>query len=191
MRAIATGVWHWRGEHPEWKPGQSWDRLVSSYAVDTGEDVLLFDPAGVPPELRARATAVVLTCPWHRRDAPQLALPIYVPPPDAPDPEPVQGTVFRGGDTLPFGVRAFEGFEPNDLLLYVESRRVLVVGDTFMDRGNGLQVHPDWPVEAGSIEDVIQRLRPLLDLPVEFILPTHSDPVEGAALENVLSPSRG
>ena len=47
-----------------------------------------------------------------------------------PDPDPVRGEVFRGGDTLPFGVRAFEGFEPNDLVLDVGSRRAVVVGDT-------------------------------------------------------------
>src|SRR5205823_2283363 len=148
MREVATGVWHWKAAHPEWKPGQRWDRMVSSYAVESGEGVLLFDPLDVPAELRERASAVVLTCPWHCRDAPQLGLPIYVPPPDPPDPDPVRGEVFRGGDTLPFGVCAFEGFEPNDL---------------------------------------IHRLRPLLDLPVAVVLPTHADPADRAALEHALS----
>jgi glyoxylase-like metal-dependent hydrolase (beta-lactamase superfamily II) len=187
VREVATGVWHWTAAHPEWKEGQTWERMVSSYAVDTGEDVLLFDPLDVPTELRERATAVVLTCPWHRRDAPQLGLPIHVPPPDAPDPDPVRGEVFRGGDTLPFGVRAFEGFEPNDLVLYVESRRAVVVGDTLIDRGDGLQVHPDWPVPAGGADEVIQRLRPLLDLPVDVVLPTHAEPADRAALERALA----
>jgi glyoxylase-like metal-dependent hydrolase (beta-lactamase superfamily II) len=163
------------------------DRMVSSYAVETGEAVLLFDPLDVPAVLRERATAVVLTCPWHRRDAPQLGLPIYVPPPDPPDPDPVRGEVFHGGDTLPFGVRAFEGFEPNDLVLYVESRRAVVVGDTLIDRGNGLEVHPEWPVEAVTAGDVAKRLRPLLDLPVDVVLPTHADPADRAALERALS----
>jgi hypothetical protein len=67
----------------------------------------------------------VLTCPWHRRHAPQLGLPIHVPPPDLPDPDPVPEEVFRSGATLPFGIRAFEGFEPNDLVLDVESSRSL------------------------------------------------------------------
>src|SRR5438067_1747611 len=171
MREVATGVWHWKAAHPEWNPRQTWDRMVSSYAVDTDEGILLFDPLDVPAELRERASAIVLTCPWHRRDAAQLGLPIYAPPPDPPDPDPVRGEVFRGGDTLPFGVRAFEAFEPNDLVLYVESRRVVVVGDTLIDRGNGLEVHPAWPVQAVTAEDVARRLRPLLDLPVDAVLP--------------------
>src|SRR5919199_4387918 len=48
MREVTTGVWHWKAAHPEWTPGQTWDRMVSSYAVDTGEAVLLFDPLDVP-----------------------------------------------------------------------------------------------------------------------------------------------
>jgi glyoxylase-like metal-dependent hydrolase (beta-lactamase superfamily II) len=186
MREVATGVWHWRAAHPEWNAHWTTDRMVSSYAVDTGEDVLLFDPLDVPAEILERASAVVLTCPWHRRGAPDLGLPIYVPPPDPPDPDPVRGEVFRGGDTLPVGVRAFEGFEPNDLVLYVESRRAVVVGDTLVDRGDGLVVHPEWPVEAVTAADVILRLRPLLDLPIDVVLPTHADPTDRAALERAL-----
>jgi hypothetical protein len=41
--------------------------MVSSYAIDAGYGVLLFDPLAVPEELRERATAGVLTCAWHRR----------------------------------------------------------------------------------------------------------------------------
>jgi hypothetical protein len=157
MREVVTGVWHWQAPHPEWNPPQTWGRLVSSYAIDTGDDVLLFDPVGVPPELVERATAVVLTCPWHRRDAPSLGRPIWVPPPDPPDPDPVRGEVFRAGDTLPVGVRAFEDFEPNDLVLYVESRRAVVVGNTLIDRGRGLQLHPEWPVErAWELRDTVR-----------------------------------
>lgn len=187
MREVRSGIWHWKAAHPEWQPGQSWEQMVSCYAIDTGADVLLFDPVGTPPELLERATAVVLTCPWHRRDATQLGLPIFVPPPDDPDADPVQGEVFRGGDTLAVGVRAFEGFEPNDLVLYVERRGAVICGDTLVDRGNGLEVHPAWPVEAMTAADVAGRLRPLLDLPVEVVLPTHAEPADRAALERALA----
>jgi hypothetical protein len=42
-------------------------------------------------------------------------------------------------------------------------------------------------VPAGSADDVIHRLRALLDLPVEVVLPTHADPADRAALERALS----
>jgi hypothetical protein len=45
--------------------------MVSSYAVDDGERLLLFDPLAPPSEIDELAadpeTAVVLTAPWHER----------------------------------------------------------------------------------------------------------------------------
>src|SRR5919106_103839 len=111
MRELQTGLWHWEARHPEWKEGQEWGPQVSSYAIDDGELLLLVDPLAPPTEIdelaAERKTAIVLTCPWHRRDAPSLAkrlgAPIYVPPPDEGDPDPVDGHV-RDGDRLPVGV---------------------------------------------------------------------------------------
>src|SRR5439155_5104721 len=55
--------------HPDWNEEQWWPELVSSYAIELGNDFLLVDPLSVPDELRQRATAVVLTAPYHERDA--------------------------------------------------------------------------------------------------------------------------
>jgi hypothetical protein len=49
------------------------------------------------------------------------------------------------------------------------------------------EVHPDWPVEAVTADDANERLRPLLDLRVDVVLPTHADPTDRAALERALS----
>jgi glyoxylase-like metal-dependent hydrolase (beta-lactamase superfamily II) len=192
---VRSGVWHWEAPHPEWKQGADWDQLVSSYAVDDGERVLLFDPLAVPSEIEqlaaGRETAIVLTCPWHRRDAIALAerlgAQIYVPPPDAGDPEPVAGHVFRAGDRLPVGVMAFAGMEPNDLVLWVESRRSLVVGDTLIDRGNGLEIPTEWAGQGVTPEQILEAVRPVLELPVELVLPTHGAPTHRAALERALA----
>jgi hypothetical protein len=147
VREVRSGVWHWEARHPEWNERQWWGPLVSSYAIDDGARLLLFDPLAPPAEIeklaQERETAIVLTCPWHKRDAETLAsrygAPLYVPPPDAGDLSPVDGTVFREGDRLPVGVEARPGMEPNDLVLWVESHRALVAGDTLQDRGDGLQ----------------------------------------------------
>ncbi len=195
MREIQTGLWHWQAPHPDWKPGEGWDELVSSYAIDDGGRLLLFDPLAAPgaiEELAAgRETAIVLTCPWHVRDAQSLAerlgASLYVPPPDESDPNPVAGHVFRSGDRLPVGVEALPGMEPNDLMLWIESRRALVAGDTFIDRGNGLEFPVDWADKGVPPEQILEGLRPLLALPVELVLPTHGAPTGRAALERALS----
>jgi hypothetical protein len=90
MRELAPGLWHWDAPHPDWAPSEPWDRRVSSYAIDDGERLLLFDPLGLPNELEKRVggreSAIVLTAPWHERDTQslveQLGVPVYTPLPE-------------------------------------------------------------------------------------------------------------
>ena len=195
MREVQTGVWHWEAPHPDWKPEADWAQAVSSYAIDDGDRLSLFDPLAPPSEIdelaAGRETAIVLTCPWHVRDARGLAerlgAALYVPPPDEGDPNPVEGHVFRAGDRLPVGVEAFPGMEPNDLVLWVERRRALVAGDALIDRGQGFEFPTDWANKGVPAEEILEALRPLLELPVELVLPTHGAPTDRAALERALS----
>ena len=201
MDEIRRGLWHWSAPHPAWNDRQSWQQRVSSYAYDDGERLLLFDPLDVPDELRElatrRAAHIVLTCPWHRRDAVPLAselgAQIHVPPPDGPDPDPVPGLVFEAGDVLDIGVEARAGLEPNDLVLWIPAARAIVTGDTLIDFGAGLVFPTEWattgvPSEVGvSAAELLAGLQPLLDLPVDVVLPTHGVPSDRTALERALA----
>jgi len=83
VRELRPGLWHWQAPHPDWDEEQSWwPELVSSYGIELGDDFVLFDPLSVPDELRERATAVVLTAPYHERDARRLGVPVHTPPAD-------------------------------------------------------------------------------------------------------------
>ena len=95
--------------------------------------------------------------------------------------------MFSAGDRLPVGVEAFPGRLRNDLVLWIESRRALVVGDTLVDLGHGLELPADWLPEGVTREQGLEALRPLLELPVELVLPTHGAPADRAALERALS----
>lgn len=221
MRELGPGLWHWQAPHPGWRDGEPWDRNVSSYALDDGERLVLFDPIAPPSELEAlaaeRETAVVLTAPWHERDTEglveRLDVPVYTPLPDSAEhlmktygltaeqagdgsPDVVwllkegkgEARPYTAGDQLDVGVEAFPGQKPNDLVLWVESRRAVVAGDTLVDFGNGLEINERWLAAAGAkLEDVVAGLRPLLDKPVEHVLATHGGPQDPAALERLLS----
>jgi glyoxylase-like metal-dependent hydrolase (beta-lactamase superfamily II) len=110
MRELRPGLWHWEAPHPEWTPDEHWPEVVSSYAVDDGEQLVLFDPVALPRELAELATGrdvvIVLTAPWHERDSRKLVerfdAPVYTPLPDTGDdliqkyglsPERVEGWV--------------------------------------------------------------------------------------------------
>jgi len=208
VRELQTGLWYWEASHPEWTPAntEGWGPEVSSYAIDDGERLLLIDPVAPPSEIdelaASRDPVVVLTCPWHERDARSLVerldARVFVPPPDEGNNDvewlrddlerlEKEGQVFSAGDQLPLGVEAFPGRLPNDLVLWVESRRALVVGDTLVDFGRGLELPADWLPEGVTREQALEALRPLLELPVELVLPTHGAPTDRAALERALS----
>jgi glyoxylase-like metal-dependent hydrolase (beta-lactamase superfamily II) len=95
--------------------------------------------------------------------------------------------VFAAGDRLPVGVDTFQGMEPNDLVLWVESRGAVVTGDTLIDRGDGLEIPANWLREGVTPEQVTEGLRPLLERPVEHVLATHGGPFDPAALERALA----
>ena len=220
MRELRPGLWHWQAPHPEWQASEPWDPNVSSYAIDDGESLLLFDPLGVPDEIEAlaaeRETAIVLTNPWHERDSrdlvERLGLPVYTPLPDTAEyimekwgltaeqvgdgsPDVVwllkegigEARPYAAGDQLDVGVEAFPGQKPNDMVLWIESHRAVIAGDTLVDFGNGLEINPRWLDPDMTREQVVEGLRPLLDLPVEHMLATHGVPFERADLERALS----
>jgi glyoxylase-like metal-dependent hydrolase (beta-lactamase superfamily II) len=221
VHELEPGLWHWQAPHPDWRASEPWEQEVSSYAIDDGQRLLLFDPLGLPTEIEElaaeRDTAIVLTAPWHERDTEslveQFGVPVYAAPPDTGEDlmrkfgvsaDQVEGFVspdlrwllhgdageahqLLAGDKLPFGVEAFPGWTHNDLVLWVESRRAVIAGDTLADFGRGIEINTRWLRGGVTREQVAEGLRPLLELPVERVLPAHGAPTDRAALERALS----
>jgi glyoxylase-like metal-dependent hydrolase (beta-lactamase superfamily II) len=193
---IQPGLWWWQAVHPEWTEENSdWGPEVSSYAVDDGARLLLIDPSTPPTEVMdtagGRDVIIVLTNWWHQRDAAALAdrlgAQVFAPPPDDGREVGMATQQFQAGDRLPFGAEVFEGREPPlDVLLWIESHRAVAIGDTLIDRGNGIEIVDSWLADGVTREQVIDGLRPLLDLPVDVVLPTHGAPTDRAALERAL-----
>ena len=222
MRELSPGLRHWDAPHPGWRPTEPWSENVSSSAIDDGERLLLFDPLAVPSELEGlasdRETAIVLTAPWHERDAEslveRLGVPVYTPLPDTAQelmdmygitaeqagegsPDVVwllrekrgEARPYSPGDRLAFGADVFAGHKRNDTVLWVESQRAVISGDTLVDFGRGLEINERWLRPGVAREEIAAGLRPLLELPVEHVLATHGGPTDRAALERALSSS--
>ena len=198
VRELEKGLWWWEARHPDWTAeddaaDRDWGPEVSSYAVDDGERLLLIDPTTPPAPIlnlaANRETIIVLTNHWHERDAPSLSAslsaPVFAPPPDDGGRGiRMPARLFSAGDRLPFGVEVFPGREPPyDVLLWVGSHRAVVIGDTLIDRGHGIEIVDSWLAEGVTREQVVEGLRTLLERPIEHVLPTHGSPTDRAALE--------
>ena len=95
--------------------------------------------------------------------------------------------LFSAGDRLPWGAEVFAGREHNDVVLWIEAHRAVKAGDSLVDFGRGLEIPDEWLREGVTREQVAAGLRPLLERPVELVLPAHGAPTDRAALERALS----
>src|SRR3954464_10987364 len=182
---LPEGVYHWTAVHPEW------EGPVSAYAIDDGARLILVDPIAVPEDVRAlfgsREVVTVLTSTWHERDAAELGFPVWAPAPDRPEDQLVPATRYAIGDTI-FGLEAWPGREGElDLVLWSERLGAVIAGDTLVDLGDGLEIRERWMPDGVTVEKVASGLRPLLDKPVQHVLPTHGEPTGREALERALA----
>ena len=132
---------------------------MRSYAVEHDDALLLIDPVAPPEELTSgRSLQVALTCPWHARSAPGL-------------------------EASPAELDSQAGFYPEERVIWLARHNALVFGDSFP----GGSIPDDWLPDGRTREDYRTWLEPLLDLPVELVLPTHGDPGGRALLERALA----
>jgi glyoxylase-like metal-dependent hydrolase (beta-lactamase superfamily II) len=192
LRDVAPGLWIWRVEHPDWKPGLDWEPLVTSTCVESGGEVAVLDPiaSGDWERLDARPpTLAVVLKPDHVRDVdlfvqrygvrafgPRLFFRDDVPETEL---EPVEP-----GDELPGGLVAlYDGRGRNETPLWLPEQRTLVFADGLTAPGGELRV---WGT-AWHEERVLPALRALLELPFERVIVSHGEPVhDRAAFEAAL-----
>jgi glyoxylase-like metal-dependent hydrolase (beta-lactamase superfamily II) len=176
---IAQGLWRWTAPHPEWKPGDDWDRDVGCVYVETPEAVVLIDPL-VPADdpntfwgaldrdvnRLGRQVVVLLTCEWHERSAAEAA-DRY----GASRPVP--------GEPLPAGVESVPVPAVEETLYLLPAHQALVAGDVLIGgEQGGVRVMPEAWMEGRTTPDEVRAaLRPLLDRRLELVLVSHGRPV--------------
>jgi hypothetical protein len=187
VRDVTTGLWLWRQRHWEWREGDDWEPMVASFVVESQGETVLLDPLAPPPSARmvyerldARPpTAVVVLKPDHVRDVDVFVhwYGAVAYGPDlfwAGDAPRTKLAPVRPGDELPGGLRALhDGRGRMETPLYLPEQRALVFADGMTAPGGVLRVW--WsPMHEKS---ALPALRALLDLPFEYVLVAHGEPV--------------
>jgi glyoxylase-like metal-dependent hydrolase (beta-lactamase superfamily II) len=197
IRDVAQGLWLWRLEHPDWKPGLEWEPLVTTTCVASKGEVALLDPLAPPDDAteiwqRLEAsppTLVAVLKPDHVRDvdlfASRFGVRAYGPSlfwrHDIPDTdlEPIEP-----GSELPGGLVAlYDGRGRNETPFWLPEQRAIVFADALTAPGGELLV---WSTPWHE-DRVIPALQALLELPFERVIVSHGEPVhDRAAFERAL-----
>ena len=173
IEEIRPGLKRWAGPHPEFDPVEG--DLDASYtdvasALFHADDALVFVDPLVPDELwpqldrevaaSGKPVVVLTTIYFHERNREDVA-------------RRYGGRL--GGEVA--GIRAFSAERADEVAYWLERPRAVVFGDAVLgDGAGGLRITP-WARNAEGLEKTRRALLPLLDLPVEVVLPAHGDPV--------------
>jgi hypothetical protein len=194
---IAPGLWIWRLEHPDWRPGVDWEPFVTSTCVESNGEVAVLD-ALAPPEDAEEVwgrldagppTLAVVLKPDHVRSVDIFARrygakpfgPYLFWPDDVPQ---SRLTGIDPGDVLPGGLVAlYDGRCRAETPLWLPEQRAIVFADALTERGGELKV---WGTPWHE-ERVLPALRMFLELPFERVIVSHGEPVhDRAAFERAL-----
>ncbi len=146
--------------------------------VPRGEEELFFDALDRDVERVGLPVAVLLTAPWHRRDAHELAK-RYGTMVWAHDAARERLDFATQTGPLPAGIETFSpaATYEGDVAFYLRPPRALVVSEFFMGVDSALRVCP--PPNLGDRETWERSLHRLLDWAIEHVLVSHGDPVIG------------
>jgi glyoxylase-like metal-dependent hydrolase (beta-lactamase superfamily II) len=213
VEQLRPHLWRWTAPHPDWRSehaegGQGWEREVGCSAIVRDDEFVLIDPLAPTDEADSEEfwhavdrdvehhgpPHIVLTVAWHRRSADEVWSRYDATRVWAYLGETEGGTATDRYDPdteLPGGLRAFDAAWATEAVLWSEEHRALFTGDVILGAPGGLRLLPDaWVPEGKTRKGIAEALAPLLELPVELVLPAHGEPVlanGAAALERALN----
>jgi len=184
VQALGPGLYRWTARHPAWQAGAGaespgdWPPEVGCVAYAAADRLVLVDPQLQGEEGWAELdalvaehgprVAVLTTIRFHGRSRDAVVARYGAERP-------------RIGDARIPGVEVWPIEGADETLLWLPRVRALVAGDRLVGTpGGGLRVCPQsWLgyLPGLTVAELRDRLRPLLDLPVELVLVSHGDPV--------------
>jgi hypothetical protein len=197
MREIAPGLRYWKAPHPEWNGATEWPEDVGCVYYEAADALALIDPllprgreeaflAALDRDVARldRPVVVLLTAPWHKRDAASIAerygTTVWAQPAaQARIPFETQA------GPLPDGIETFSpgGVWEGDVAFYIGPQRALVVAEFFMGVDGALRVCPSPALQDRAAFET--SLYTLIEWPIDHVLVSHGEPVIGNGRQRI------
>jgi glyoxylase-like metal-dependent hydrolase (beta-lactamase superfamily II) len=202
MEEIGAGLWWWSVPHPDWTPedledGAGWEQIVSSYALVTDSEFLLFDPliedwAWLDGQVEEHGPpTILLTLFWHARSSQQVldrydgaTLWAHEPAAEWIGERTRYTNTFNVGDDLPGTLEAIPMHRVKEVAYWLPRRDAVVIGDAILGHGDRAALFPpSWVLDEEVRAAAIEAVRQLVERGPTRLLLTHGGPMEPAALE--------
>ncbi len=191
MKEIAPGLRYWTAPHPDWRGATDWPEFVGCVYYEAADAVVLIDPLLPRGSEDAFLTAldrdvahvdlpvaVLLTAPWHKRDAALIANRYGTTVWAHPAAKARLPFATHAGP-LPDGVETFSaaGVVEGDVMFYLRPYRALVVAEVFLGVDPALRVCPSPALRDRAAFE--RSLHTLMSWPIDHVLVAHGEPVLG------------
>ncbi|HEV3478443.1 MAG TPA: MBL fold metallo-hydrolase [Gaiellaceae bacterium] len=202
MEEIGAGLWWWSVRHPDWTPedledGAGWEQIVSSYALVTDSELLLFDPliedwAWLDGQVEEHGPpTILLTLFWHARSSQQVldrydgaTLWAHEPAAEWIGERTRYTSTFVVGDELPAGVEAIPIHRAQEVAYWLPAQDAAVIGDAILGHGERAGLFPpSWVRDDKVRAAAIEAVRELVDRRPARLLLTHGGPTDPSAVE--------
>jgi glyoxylase-like metal-dependent hydrolase (beta-lactamase superfamily II) len=204
IEQIAPHLWWWTAKHPDWGPdefkdGEGWQELVSSYALVEDDSLVLFDPlvpagdegafwAALDRDVEHHGPpAILITVYWHARSSREIldryegtTVWAHEPALDEVSKRAPVTNAFAGGDALPGGVQALAMHHMDEAAFWLPDHRAVVFGDSLLGYEDYVRHCPEsWLREGESLATSRQAVERVLNgkKPRRLLL-THGGPRE-------------
>ena len=179
---------YWLAPHPDWTPEENWPEGVMCARYEAEDSVVLVDPQLWPDgddaflSLGERPVRVLLTSPWHERDA-LLFVDRYGASVWAPPQARWKGPSLKTTDEVPAGIEVFEpDADDNQALFIFSEQRTLFTGDVFSGTGGRFHVFLDEQTDYAVFLDSLARLA---DMPIDRVLIAHGESIFDNGAERI------
>lgn len=203
VREVRPGLWVWELPHPE--KNAEWDdeglgEIVSSYALQSDDSLVLVDPLAPPPGAegerfwdaldrdveRHGAPTILLTIFYHSRSSRDIlerydgaSVRVHEPARELMAERTTVTHTFQLGEELPGGLVAYDAARGFEVVLWAPAHRALFAGDVLLGtEDGGVQMCPPSWTTSKTQDELRDALRPVLDLPVELVCLAHGGVVE-------------
>ena len=164
VQRVDDGLWHWTAPHPEWKPGDDWERDVGCVYWEAGDAVVLVDPLvpdgrGGPRRGSSRRSTATSSASARPSRSSSRASGTRAAAHELAERYDARVVAPPAAERLPGGATALDAPAAEEVVYWLPGARALVPGDTLLGTHDGVALPGVLARDRGRLDELAPELR--------------------------------